>query len=106
MSKIVPAYRLAPANEINKCRSVREALANQAGREALDEMIKMCKNNCCGNGASGSYIAMSIFMAQTKKRQELESLLNKFLWQKTCQTTENQKHENSREHKLESKNPN
>lgn len=111
MGTTVPAYSWALEDEINKRRSFRKALANQAEREAFDEIIKMCKNNSSVSDASCNHIifepiAMSILMAQTKKRQEPESPLNEFLWQKTCQTTEDQKHKNSREPELESKNPN
>jgi hypothetical protein len=92
VGKTVPSYRWALEDELAKWKPFRNALHNQAEREAFDELVDMCRGNSSASGAACNPIIfepmiMSILIAQTKKMQELQYLLNEVLWQKTCQTT-------------------
>jgi hypothetical protein len=46
MGKTVPSYRMALEEEIDKWEGFRKALHSEEEREAFDELMDMCRNNC------------------------------------------------------------
>jgi hypothetical protein len=80
MGKTVPSYRMALEDEIHRWKSFRDALPNEAEREAFDVLMDMCRNNVMASGAACNPIIfepmiMSILLAQQKKIRVLENQL-------------------------------
>jgi hypothetical protein len=75
--------------EIQRWKSFRKALKCEEDVEAFDHLVDMCRSHAsAANNATNPIILepmiMSILLAQQKKLQKLEYLLNDLSWQKIC----------------------
>jgi hypothetical protein len=75
--------------EIQRWKSFRKALKCEEDVEAFDQLMDMCRSYAsAASNATNPIILepmiMSILLAQQKKLQKLEYLLNDLIWQKIC----------------------
>ncbi len=97
MGKTVPSYRMALEDEIHTYwKPFRNALADEASREAFDEMMDMCRSFCMASSNACNPIlfepmAMSILLGQQlhinalkRKIEALEYEINEVIWKKIC----------------------
>ena len=89
MGKTVPSYRMALEFEIQRWKNFRKALKCEEDVEAFDQLMDMCRSYAsAASNATNPIILepmiMSILLAQQKKLQKLEYLLNDLIWQKIC----------------------
>lgn len=87
MGKTVPTYRLALEFEIERWKGFRKALSREEDREAVAELMDMCRNNAAASSNACNPVifepmVMSILLAQQKKLLELECKLCDFIWLK------------------------
>jgi hypothetical protein len=75
--------------EIQRWKSFRKALKCEEDVEAFDQLMDMCRSYAsAASNATNPIILepmiMSILLAQQKKLQKLEYMLNDLIWQKIC----------------------
>lgn len=80
MGKTVPSYRMALESEIETWKAFKDALTNEADRQAFEAIMDACRRNAMAGGAACNPILfepmiMSILLAQQKKILELEKKL-------------------------------
>ncbi len=81
MGKTVPAYRIALEFEIDRWRGFRKALASEADREALDELMDLCRifaseSSNATNPVIFEPMVMSIMLGHQKQLRKLENKLS------------------------------